>query len=211
MFSNIERVRRTLICGPPELTETFMFEGAAHWAKQGSRVIYVTQNPIESLPPKYHDGPKPCVDTFQLIKFMYLPDHKSLMELLVELDTFASLPSALLIDKLDNYAEPTTWRGDYDVLLAKTCSFIIDAMNACSRILGKKVHVCASLRPETVGKVHFVYFDNVWKFSIDNNLADPIITLQKAFCTNGDRLFKFRSLEDRTVVLKQVLRFVDEH
>lgn len=154
-----------------------------------------------------------------LIHPRYLPDYKSLMEvLLVELDTFVALPTALLVDKLETYTEngssSSAVPSDGQVLIAKTCSVIVDAMNACARILKKNVHVLASLRAEAVGKVHSIQFDNIWCLFTDHEDTDdaghPIVTLKKTPCTTNDRSYKFRTLQDQTLVLKHVLSHVAE-
>lgn len=55
---------------------------------------------------------------------------------MIELHTFASLPSVLLIDDFDAYI------NDYketeisqDLHIARICSLILDTMNSCARIL----------------------------------------------------------------------------
>ena len=70
----------------------------------------------------------------------YLEDYKALAKLLVQLHTFATLPSVLLIDDFDAYT------GSYkesevlqDVHTARTCSLILDTMNSCAQILKTNV------------------------------------------------------------------------
>lgn len=72
--------------------------------------------------------------------FRYLEDYEALVEQLVELHTFASLPSVLLIDDFDTYIAGYKESGmTQDVHIAKTCSLILDTMNSCARILKNNV------------------------------------------------------------------------
>lgn len=70
----------------------------------------------------------------------YLENYETLMERLIELHTFATLPSVLLIDDFDTYINDyKESEVTYDLHIAKTCSTILDTMNSCSRILKTNV------------------------------------------------------------------------
>ncbi|XP_048515319.1 uncharacterized protein LOC105684989 isoform X2 [Athalia rosae] len=215
----MEEVGTTLICGPSEVTDTFVFEGALHWAREGRRVVYVTPVPLESLPPRYHESVGfrgEHLGILQLIKFMYLPDYRSLADILVDLDTFVAPPSVLFIDKLENYTPNSgdAGPGSAELLIAKTCAVAMDTMKACSRTLKRKVHLCATLPAEALGKVHSIYFDNIWRCSIDEtNPSDPepegkTIIFKKVTCAIDEQAFKFKSLRDGTIVLQEIFKEV---
>ncbi|OAD52742.1 SPARC-related modular calcium-binding protein 1 [Eufriesea mexicana] len=136
MFTVKNNVKSTLLCGPAELSKSFMFEAAIYWAEEGRRVVYITPAPLERLPAACHDRSNPAPAAFKLMRFMYLKNYEALAQRLVELHTFASLPSVLLIDDFDTYV--TGYKESemtQDIHIAKTCSLILDTMNSCARIL----------------------------------------------------------------------------
>lgn len=208
MFSVKPNVKSTLLCGPAELSKSFMFEVAIYWAEEGRRVVYITPTPLERLPIACHDRSNPAPAAFKLMRFMYLEDYKALAKLLIQLHTFATLPSVLLIDDFDVYT------GSYkesevlqDVHTARTCSLILDTMNSCAQILKINVHVCAwsssalqDISPYTI------YFVNIW--SITDEKESNTILLQKYMQetpTEQCPTYKYCKLEDGTRVLKEVL------
>ncbi|CAK9803578.1 hypothetical protein ANTPLA_LOCUS3700 [Anthophora plagiata] len=208
MFSAKHNVHSTLFCGPSELSKSFMFEAAIYWAEEGRRVVYITPAPLERLPAACHDRSNPAPAAFKLMRFMYLENYKALAERLVELHTFATLPSVILIDDFDTYT------NDYkesevtqDVHIARTCSLILDTMNACARILKTNVYVCAwSTSGMKDISTYTIYFANIWDV-IDEKESNSIL-LQKYSLqapTKKWPSYRYCKLEDGTRVLKQIL------
>ncbi|XP_012137879.2 uncharacterized protein LOC100883950 [Megachile rotundata] len=208
MFSTKHLVKSTLLYGPAELSKSFMFEAAIYWAEEGRRVVYITPAPLESLPAACHDRSNPAPAAFKLMRFMYLENYEALIDRLVELHTFTTLPSVLLIDDFDTYA------NDYKETdapqathIAKLCSIILDAMNSCSRILKNSVYVCAwSSTAMNDISTYMIYFQNIW--NIKNEDDSKTILLQKysnEASTEKCPSYRYSRLQDDTRVLKQVL------
>ena len=72
MFSAKHSVKSTLLCGPAELSKSFMFEAAIYWAEEGRRVVYITPAPLESLPAACHDRSNPAPAAFKLMRFIWI-------------------------------------------------------------------------------------------------------------------------------------------
>ncbi|XP_076669026.1 uncharacterized protein LOC143369232 isoform X1 [Andrena cerasifolii] len=72
MFSAKHSVKSTLLCGPAELSKSFMFEAAIYWAEEGRRVVYITPAPLESLPAACHDRSNPAPAAFKLMRFIWV-------------------------------------------------------------------------------------------------------------------------------------------
>ena len=84
-----------------------------------------------------------------------MENYESFIERMIELHTFASLPSVLLIDDFDAYI------NDYkeseisqDLHIARICSLIFDTMNSCARIL--KINVSNDITWSNKEKI-FIY------------------------------------------------------
>ncbi|XP_017763776.1 PREDICTED: uncharacterized protein LOC108553412 [Eufriesea mexicana] len=208
MFTVKNNVKSTLLCGPAELSKSFMFEAAIYWAEEGRRVVYITPAPLERLPAACHDRSNPAPAAFKLMRFMYLKNYEALAQRLVELHTFASLPSVLLIDDFDTYV--TGYKESemtQDIHIAKTCSLILDTMNSCARILKYNVYVCAwSSSGMNNICTYTIYFVNIW--NVINEKESNTILLQKysqETPTEQCPSYRYCKLEDGTRVLKQVL------
>ncbi|KAK1125576.1 hypothetical protein K0M31_005936 [Melipona bicolor] len=208
MFSAKSNVKSTLLYGPAELNKSFMFEAAIYWAEEGRCVVYITPAPLEELPAACHDRSNPAPTAFKLMRFMYLADYEALVDRLVELHTFASLPSVLLIDDFDAYT--TNYKESemsQDVHFARTCSLILDTMNSCARILKTNVYVCAwsSSAMKDICP-YMIYFANIW--NVTNEEESKTILLQKytqTVPTEQCPIYRYCKLEDGTRVLKQIL------
>ncbi|XP_017763737.1 PREDICTED: uncharacterized protein LOC108553380 [Eufriesea mexicana] len=140
--------------------------------------------------------------------FRYLKNYEALAQRLVELHTFASLPSVLLIDDFDTYV--TGYKESemtQDIHIAKTCSLILDTMNSCARILKYNVYVCAwSSSGMNNICTYTIYFVNIW--NVINEKESNTILLQKysqETPTEQCPSYRYCKLEDGTRVLKQVL------
>ncbi|XP_071877276.1 uncharacterized protein isoform X1 [Bombus fervidus] len=181
---------------------------AIYWAEEGRRVVYITTTPLERLPAACHDRSNPAPAAFKLMRFMYLENYEALAKLLVQLHTFATLPSVLLIDDFDAYT--SSYKESevlQDVHTARTCSLILNTMNSCAQILKTNVHVCAwsssalqDICPYTI------YFINIW--SISDEKETNTVLLQKYMQeapTEQCPTYKYCKLEDGTRVLKEVL------
>lgn len=208
MFSANHDVKATLLCGPAELRNSFMFEAAMYWAEEGRRVVYITPAPMEKLPAACHDRSNPAPAAFKLLRFMYLENYEALVERLVELHTFATLPSVLLIDDFDVYIdEHNESKSMRDVHIAKTCSLILDTMNTCARILKTSVYFCAwSSSAMSNISTYKIYFFNIW--NVTNEEGGKTILLQKYShdaSTEKYPTYKYCKLQDGTRVLKQIL------
>lgn len=90
-------------------------------------------------------------------------------------------------------------------------------MNACSRIMKKKVHVLASIDSfyyESMGNYLSIYFNDIWRLSVDDESPDNrdghLITLRNLNPISNAPSFVFRTLEDRTIVMKRVVLLVDD-
>ncbi|XP_054013104.1 uncharacterized protein LOC128894975 [Hylaeus anthracinus] len=208
MFSAKKNVKTTLLCGPAELSKSFIFEAAIYWAEEGRRVVYITPAPLESLPAAYHDRSNPAPAAFKLMRFMYLENYEALVKRLVELHTFATLPSVLLIDDFDTYVnvhEKT--KAMENVHIAKTCSIILDTMNSCSRILKTNVYFCAwSTTAMNNINTYSMYFVNIW--NLTNEEDGKTILLEKYLHespTDKFPSYRYCKLQDGTRVLRQVL------
>ncbi|CAL7935265.1 unnamed protein product [Xylocopa violacea] len=208
MFSIKDNVKSTLLCGPTELSKSFMFEAAIYWAEEGRRVVYITPVPLEKLPAACHDRSNPAPTAFKLMRFMYLENYDALAERLAELHTFATLPSVLLIDDFDAYTNDHN-RADMpqDIHIARTCSMILDTMNSCARILKKTVYVCAwSYSGLNDISTYAIYFFNIW--NVTEEEEGKAILLQKysqEYPTEECPSYRYCKLEDGTRVLKQIL------
>ncbi|XP_043801637.1 uncharacterized protein LOC122719682 [Apis laboriosa] len=207
MFSS-KNVKSTLLCGPQQLNKSFMFETAIYWAEEGRRVVYITPTPLERLPATCHDRCNPAPAAFKLMRFMYLKNYESLVERMIELHTFACLPSILLIDDFDTYID------DYkeseisrDLHIARICSLILDTMNSCARILKINVYICAwSFSGMNDICTYTIYFINIWNVTNEEESNTIFLQkyLQKAF-TEQCPSYRYCKLEDGTRVLKQIL------
>lgn len=185
-----------------------MFEAAIYWAEEGRYVVYITPAPLEELPAACHDRSNPAPTAFKLMRFMYLADYEALVDRLVELHTFTSLPSVLLIDDFDAYT--TNYKESemsQDVHFARTCSLILDTMNSCARILETNVYVCAwSFSVMNDICPYMIYFANIW--NVTNEEESKTILLQKytqTVPTEQCPIYRYCKLEDGTRVLKQIL------
>ncbi|XP_076669036.1 uncharacterized protein LOC143369232 isoform X2 [Andrena cerasifolii] len=208
MFSAKHSVKSTLLCGPAELSKSFMFEAAIYWAEEGRRVVYITPAPLESLPAACHDRSNPAPAAFKLMRFMYLEDYEALVERLVELHTFATLPSVLLIDDFDTYIdEHVKTKATREAHIARTCSVILDTMNSCGRILKTSVYVCAwsTLAMNDI-TAYAMYFLNTWNVTDEE---DGKTILLKKYSHEASTVqcpsYRYCKLEDGTRVLKQIL------
>ncbi|XP_025156360.1 uncharacterized protein LOC105186076 isoform X2 [Harpegnathos saltator] len=130
-----KNIKTTLLCGPKELSKSFMFEAAIYWAEEGRRVVYIAPAPLERQPAACHDRGNPAVAALKLMRFIYLSDYESLAEQLVKLHTYAAVPSVLLIDDLDNYLNDDAAGNDASAHIAKTCALIHHSMKSCARAL----------------------------------------------------------------------------
>ncbi|XP_078048338.1 uncharacterized protein LOC144475867 [Augochlora pura] len=140
MFSGKRNVKSTMLCGPAEISKSFMFEVAIYWVEEGHRVVYITPAPLNSLPAACHDRSNPAPAAFKLMRFMYLENYEAFVQELIRLHTFKILPSVLLIDDFDAYIKDyEKTETMYDAHIAKTCALILDTMNSCSRISNNTV------------------------------------------------------------------------
>ncbi|XP_076636232.1 uncharacterized protein LOC143349130 [Colletes latitarsis] len=207
MFSAKHNVKSTLLYGPAELSKSFMFETAIYWAEEGRRVVYITPAPLESLPAACHDRSNPAPAAFKLMRFMYLENYEALVKRLVELHTFASIPSVLLIDNFDAYVNDyAKSKSMQNVHIGKTCAVILDTMNACSKILKTNVYLCAwSSTAMNNISIYSMYFANVW--CLTNEEEGKTILLRKhshESSTEKCPSYRYHVLQDGTRVLKQI-------
>ncbi|KAF7994993.1 hypothetical protein HCN44_004465 [Aphidius gifuensis] len=206
MFSIENSTKSILLCGPPSITRTFMFESAIHWAEKDQRVFYITPAPLTSIPAKYHDRNDLIPTTFNMIRFMHLSSYESLVEQLVNIHTFEVRPSVLLIDRLDTYIQikDPKVKEQHEVHIARLCAIIHDSMNACSRLKKVQVHICVSVSPDNFKtNIYQHYFDSIWRFDKNN---EGIVELKKI---KGDLdyqdVFRYEKYVDGTVILNSVL------
>ncbi|KAG7211465.1 hypothetical protein KM043_010746 [Ampulex compressa] len=207
MFKPSNHVKSTLLCGPSELSKTFMFQAAIHWAEIKERVVYITPAPLESLPAGRHDGWKTPLSAFEMMRFMYLRDYESLVKQLVRLHTFAVLPSVLLIDDLEHYVNDPSVKEERRMHIARICALVLDTMSSCSLVLKKDVHVCVwSSSVLTNDSLRTLYFRNVWNVTEEDE--GTTIVLQKSSrgsSTADGPTFKYHRFQDGTRALREVL------
>ncbi|KOC67461.1 hypothetical protein WH47_11640, partial [Habropoda laboriosa] len=186
----------------------FPSQAAIYWAEEGRRVVYITPAPLERLPAACHDRSNPAPAAFKLMRFMYLENYKALAERLVELHTFATLPSVILIDDFDAYT------SDYkksevtqDVHIARTCSAILDTMNSCARILKTNVYMCAwSVSGMKDISTYTIFFVNIWDVT-DEKKSNSILLKKYSHKAPTEKCpsYRYCKFEDGTRVLKQIL------
>ncbi|XP_025156359.1 uncharacterized protein LOC105186076 isoform X1 [Harpegnathos saltator] len=200
-----KNIKTTLLCGPKELSKSFMFEAAIYWAEEGRRVVYIAPAPLERQPAACHDRGNPAVAALKLMRFIYLSDYESLAEQLVKLHTYAAVPSVLLIDDLDNYLNDDAAGNDASAHIAKTCALIHHSMKSCARALKINVHVCAWSSSVLIdGFLHTIYFRNVWKLSeVEDGKA--ILLEGSTVGSPSKQSYKYLKFEDGMRVLQQVL------
>ncbi|XP_011860211.1 PREDICTED: uncharacterized protein LOC105557563 isoform X2 [Vollenhovia emeryi] len=200
-----KNVKTTLLCGPKELSKSFMFEAATYWAEEGQRVVYITPMPLERRPAACHDRRDPTVVALKLMRFIYLQDYKALVEQLFQLHTYAAVPSVLLID-LDDYPDGLEAAGnDSSMHVARICALILHAMKSCSRILKKNVHVCAWTSSSLINNpIQTIYFRNIW--SLTENEDGTVITVEKISIRSPvEQSYVYHKFEDGMRILQQVL------
>ncbi|XP_029032210.2 uncharacterized protein LOC114871009 [Osmia bicornis bicornis] len=213
MFSTKHLVKPTLLCGPKELSKSFMFEAAIYWAEEGRRVVYITPAPLESLPAACHDRSNPAPAAFKLMRFMYLENYEALIERLVELHTFVTLPSVLLIDDFDAYANDYQKNDvSQDVHISRMCSLILDTMNSCSRILKNSVYVCAwSSTAMNDISTYSIYFRNIWNIKDEEGKTILLQKYSNEGATEKCPSYRYCRLQDGTRILKQILHEPSEN
>ncbi|EZA61240.1 hypothetical protein DMN91_004863 [Ooceraea biroi] len=202
MFS--KNTKATLLCGPKELSKSFMFEIAMYWAERGRRVVYITPAPLERRPAVCHDRSNPGVAALKLIRFIYLSNYEAFGEQLIKLHTYATVPSVLLINDLDDYFNEESAENDLSTNIAKTCALIFHSMNLCSRVTKINVHVCAwTTSILTNNFLQTIYFRNIW--NVTEEEGGKVILLEKLFTTSSLESYKYDKFEDGMRVLQQIL------
>ena len=135
-----------------------------------------------------------------------------MIEQLVELHTFAVLPSVLLIDDLDAYVyDSAVAKSVLDVHIAKLCAIIHDSTNACARILKCPVHLCAAISKYDIDKTPYaMYFENAWNLRVLNENEDGR-TLELAKRTKDNRVtdeirqvFNYENFTDGSLILRRI-------
>ncbi|KZC12102.1 hypothetical protein WN55_03183, partial [Dufourea novaeangliae] len=184
----------------------FPSQAAIYWAEEGRRVVYITPAPLDSLPAACHDRSNPAPAAFKLMRFMYLENYEALMGRLVELHTFATLPSVLLIDDLDAYIKDyKSTEAMQDLHIAKTCAMILDTMNACSRILKQTAYVCAwSSSAMNHISIYSVYFFNIWNVTDEEDSRTILLEKYGRQTCEKCPSYRYCKLQDGTRVLKQI-------
>ncbi|XP_033223906.1 uncharacterized protein LOC117177373 [Belonocnema kinseyi] len=203
MFSDKSCVNATLISGTKETCSFFIFEAAIHWAEEGHRVIYIAPKALQSPPLTHHDRSNPSTEAFKLMRFMYLPNYETLVEQLVDLHSFASLPNVLLVDDLDNYIEDPGVKDKREVHIARLCAILLDTMNACAVILKQNVHICVSISSECE-KIYQLYFDKLWKIEEEDD-GNIVKVKQVAACNAANKTYEYRKYGSENIILKQIL------
>ncbi|XP_076297949.1 uncharacterized protein LOC143217488 [Lasioglossum baleicum] len=207
MFSTTSNVKSTLLCGPAELSKSFMFEAAIYWAEEGHRVVYITPAPLDSLPAACHDRSNPAPAAFKLMRFMYLENYEALVQKLTELHTFAILPSILLIDDMDAYIKDYgKTESMHDMHIAKTCALILDTMNSCSRILKNTVYACVwSTLATSDMRIYSMYFADAW-IATNEEETKTILLEQHGHRSSSGKPTSYRycKLQDGSRALKEI-------
>lgn len=109
-----------------------------------------------------------------------MENYESFVERMIELHTFASLPSVLLIDDFDAYI------NDYkdneisqDLHKARLCSLILDTMNSCARIL--KIDVSNDIIWSMKNKIYLCLYIFILLFYIQKNTKKNLFKKKKKF------------------------------
>ncbi|XP_015116241.1 uncharacterized protein LOC107040613 [Diachasma alloeum] len=207
MFRVKNATKSTLLSGTYDLTQFFTFEAAMHWALEGRYVLYITPTPLDSIPAKYHDRDALVVESFRMVKFMYLKDYEALIELLVDLHSHHTRPGVLLVDQLDTYINhPKVTEQILNIHIAKLCAILHDTMNACSNVSKRhsNFHLLASVTPQNFEKSSYhLYFDQIWNLEKENKKTFQLIRSKNS---SGPReVFKYQKLNDGTLILKKIL------
>ncbi|KYM97971.1 hypothetical protein ALC62_11317 [Cyphomyrmex costatus] len=203
-----KNVKTTLLCGPKDLSKSFMFEAATYWAEEGQRVVYITPVPLEKRPAACHDRKNPSVAALKLMRFVYLSDYEALVEQLFKLHTYTAIPSVLLIDDLDDYLLSDDQAPGDDKSrsrIARICALILHSMKSCSRILKKNVHVCVWTNSSLIDNfIQRIYFRNIW--NLTEKQDEKVILMEK--CSIGsslERSYTYYKFQDGMRVLQQIL------
>ncbi|XP_063989659.1 uncharacterized protein LOC135168946 [Diachasmimorpha longicaudata] len=207
MFRLQNETKSTLLSGDHAITQIFTFEAAMHWALEGRHVLYITPTPLDSIPAKYHDRSALEVDSFRMVKFMYLKDYEALIELLVDLHSHHTRPGVLLIDQLDTYINhPNVTEQLANIHIAKLCAILHDTMNACSNVSRShsKFHLMASVSPQNFEKSFYhLYFYQIWSLEKENNKSFCLMRLKNS--SESREAFKYQKLNDGTLILVKIL------
>lgn len=199
-------VKTTLLCGPKNLSKSFMFEAATYWAEEGQRVVYITTMPLEKRPAACHDRRNPAVAALKLMRFIYLSNYEAFVEQLVKLHTYAAVPSVLLIDDLDDYLDDLEAAGNNsNTHIARICALILHSMKSCSRILKKDVHVCIWTSSRLVNNfIQTMYFRNIWNLTEEED--GKVISMERLSIRSSlKRSYVYHKFEDEMRVLRQIL------
>lgn len=211
MFSK-NAVKTTLLCGPKELSKSFMFEAATYWAEEGQRVVYVTPVPLQKRPAACHDRRDPTVAALKLMRFVYLTDYEALAKQLFKLHTYAAVPSVLLINDLDDYLLDDEAFGNDDsrTRIARICALILHSMKSCSRILKKRVHVCVWASSSLTNNfIQTMYFGNIWNL-MEKEDGKMISVERFSIGSSLERSYMYYKFQDGMRVLQQILGDLEE-
>ncbi|XP_012060552.1 PREDICTED: uncharacterized protein LOC105623785 [Atta cephalotes] len=201
-----KNVKTTLLCGPKDLSKSFMYEAAMYWAEEGQQLVYITPILLEKRPAICHDRRNPSVTALKLMRFIYLSDYEALEQHLYKLHTYATMvPSVLLIDELDDYLLSDEAPGDNNSCIAKICALILHSMNLCSRILEKNVHVCVWTSSSLVNNfIQTIYFRNIWNLTKKED-GKVILMKRCSIRSSLERSYIYYKFQDGMRVLQQIL------
>ncbi|XP_043481975.1 uncharacterized protein LOC122511037 isoform X2 [Leptopilina heterotoma] len=180
---------------------------AIYWAEEGHRVIYIAPKRLESPQLSHHDRSTTNSESFQLMQFMYLSNYETLVEQLADLHRFASKPSVLILEDLDNYIQDPDVKETKEVHIARLCALLVDTMNVCAAILQQQVHICVSISSEC-DVIYQIYFNNFWSIEKQNNGMVKLKEVASNRATN--KTFEYRECDDDNtgtlLVLNQIFR-----
>lgn len=174
-------VTSVLLAGPRDSHKSsFLMQGAVKYAEGGQNVVYITAFEFESLPPPLQGFPKPAPDIFALIKFLYLPNWKDLLQYVFHLHLHALVPTVLIIEALEHYCTNSDTENSSSAAAtaashaALICAALIDGVAVCAKRSKSPAHLIVSLNEQKSQNmfsplIDIFFTDVVWLFQKDED------------------------------------------
>lgn len=172
------------------VVKSLLFRHGLDWAEKGFRVVYISTEPLTTLPLQMHGSGVPEVEALKRVWFLYLSDKKELLTYLYNLHLKNVTPHVIIVENLSGYY------GEENFEEALISASLLECINYCSE--NQKGPVCLSVGICTTKReappILQNFFNNIWQCNNEGTL----LTQQSNFIESCNHQFEFAKISENS-------------